>query len=176
MTLQVVFRHGARTTLQNTYWPDTQWTNCPEKFPSSLNLDLYDPYDSQITPNITDMTTPKLPGGCRMGRLTNNGYDMAVKLGQMLRRRYIDQYKLIPSSYRADSIFAHSTASQRTVNTLRGVLSGLYPDTAAAAAAVIRVSVRNESQEVMYGSGATCPLLANITAAVRQKQQQTGEF
>lgn len=140
--MQVVFRHGARTPLESLYWPSTEWTSCPTSYPTALNLSLFDPNDSKVTPFITDITAPELPGGCRMGRLTSNGYDMAVRLGQQLRRRYVDQHGLVPGSYVPGSIAAYSTAIQRTVDTLQGVLSGLYPG----AAAVLPVGVRSESR------------------------------
>jgi hypothetical protein len=87
-----------------------------------------------------------------MGMLTNNGYNMAVELGQQLRERYILKHRLLPAQYgvpassrqlpassrrrlpasnafpaSSHGLLAETTASQRTVLTLQGVLSGLYP-------------------------------------------------
>jgi hypothetical protein len=79
-----------------------------------------------------------------MGMLTNIGYHMAVQLGHQLRERYILQHRLLPAQYgfpassrhlpastafpaSGQGLLAETTASQRTVLTLQGVLSGLYP-------------------------------------------------
>jgi hypothetical protein len=51
-------------------------------------------------PVIADLeTAPDLPGGCKMGRLTDNGYVMAMHLGRALRQRYIRHYKLLPEQF-----------------------------------------------------------------------------
>lgn len=78
-----------------------------------------------------------------MGHLTDVGFQMALDLGSQLRQRYIEQHKLLPQ-HRLDLQLLHveSTAVQRTVATLRGVLNGLYPH----ASGVVPVAVRPYAQ------------------------------
>lgn len=42
---------------------------------------------------------PKLPGGCRMGQLTQTGYHMALDLGAWLRRRYTAEIEFLSPEY-----------------------------------------------------------------------------
>lgn len=169
---QVVFRHGARTPLSNLYWPDTKWHNCNLPRPGSVNISLYDATGAAKPPNITDVdSAPVLPGGCRMGRLTNNGYNMAVELGRRLRQRYVQQHQLLPAAYSAASLLAQTTAFERTVFTLQGVLSGLYPGTAA----VVPVACRTPEDEIMIGNNSTCAALPRLTDAFQAQQDATGE-
>jgi hypothetical protein len=107
-----------------------------------------------------------------MGSLTDAGYQNALDLGAYLRLHYIHQNKLLPA-HRLDAslLQVESTAVQRTVTTLRGVLSGLYPDTSA----TVRVAVRSHEEEVMGADWYGCPLLANLTAQLTDAQAAQGE-
>ena len=106
-----------------------------------------------------------------MGSLTDNGFQNALDLGAQLRKRYIKHQQLLPAG-RLDTrlLHAESTAVQRTVTTLRGVLTGLFPGSAA----VVRVAVRPHEQEVMTVDWDGCPLLGNLTAQLTQLQQDRG--
>jgi hypothetical protein len=102
-----------------------------------------------------------------MGHLTDVGFQMALDLGSQLRQRYIDQHKLLPHRLDLNLVHAESTAVQRTVATLRGVLSGLYPN----ASGVVPVAVRPYAQVRLKGfwrEGLLCrqvPCLAACGAA-----------
>ncbi len=52
----------------------------------------------------------------------------AVRLGQWLRKRYVDDLGFFPRQYEEQSFSLRTTTIQRTSQTLHGVLSGLYPD------------------------------------------------
>ena len=83
-----------------------------------------------------------LPGGGLPGALTKTGLLQTFDLGAELRRRYVDeeattpgvavrgQY-LLPAHWSNGTsgqlVHARSTKTRRTVESLRGVLSGLYP-------------------------------------------------
>lgn len=111
--LQVVFRHGARTPLTNLYWPEQQWTSCTAQHPGSINISLYDSAGGIEVPNVTDLeTAPDLPGGCKMGRLTDNGYLMAEHLGRALRQRYIHHHKLLPEQYTPTAVQVNGECSR----------------------------------------------------------------
>lgn len=106
-----------------------------------------------------------------MGHLTDTGFQMALDLGSELRRRYINQHRLLPSrQLDANLLHAESTAVQRTVTTLRAVLTGLYPN----ASAEVRVAVRPYSQELMTADWEGCPALANLTTQLTNLQAARG--
>lgn len=89
------------------------------------------------------------------GQLTQQGYDMATSLGKWLRQRYVEELRLLPPSFSPDAFKAHTTMIGRTIATLRGVLSGLYPD-AASSGQPIHVDATAERFEYMYGKNVTC--------------------
>ena len=88
---------------------------------------------------------PDLPGGGIAGALTRTGLLQTFQLGTELRRRYVDertttpgvavgrQY-LLPARWSNDTsgqlVQVRSTKTRRTVESARGVLSGLYPEAA----------------------------------------------
>jgi hypothetical protein len=163
-------------------------------------MSLYDADGGTQPPPIPDAgTSPILPGGCRIGMLTNNGYNMAVQLGQQLRERYIVRHRLLPPRYgfpTSDSpygrfpashrrrqgvpasdgaLLAETTASQRTVLTLQGVLSGLYPAGTVAKGAAVPVACRKAAAEIIVGGNVTCPLLPLLVAPMQERQDEQGE-
>jgi len=107
-----------------------------------------------------------------MGSLTDTGFQNALDLGSQLRQHYIDQHKLLPPKLLDMRLLhAESTAVQRTVTTLRGVLSGLFPNSTA----VVPVAVRPHQQEVMSADWVGCQVLGNLTTQLTQLQQEQGE-
>jgi hypothetical protein len=67
--------------------------------------------------------SPASPGSCRP---CLPAAPQALSYGQQLRRRYIEELKLLQEHYVPGAIHAKSTMMHRTVATLQGVLSGLY--------------------------------------------------
>lgn len=115
---------------------------------------------------------PQLPGGCRMGSLTDIGFQNALDLGAQLRHTYIEQHKLLPpQQLDAKLLHAESTAVQRTVTTLRGVLNGLYPNSSD----LLRVAVRPHQQEIMSADWQGCRMLGNLTQQLADIQADRGE-
>jgi hypothetical protein len=108
-----------------------------------------------------------------MGSLTDNGYQLALDLGAQLRRTYIDQHKLLPArQLDAQLLHVESTAVQRTVTTLRGVLNGLYPNSSE----VVRVAVRPFAQETMTADWQGCPVLGILSQQLAAIQNARGEL
>jgi hypothetical protein len=98
---------------------------------------------------------------------------MALDLGARLRRTYIDQHKLLPArQLDAQLLHVESTAVQRTVTTLRGVLNGLYPNSTAA----VKVAVRPYAQETMIADWQGCPVLGNLSQQLVTIQKTRGEL
>lgn len=62
-----------------------------------------------------------------MGQLTARGMRQEMQLGNNLRKKYIDQYKLLPSHFDNESIYVFSTDFPRTLMSAQSLLLGLYP-------------------------------------------------
>jgi Histidine phosphatase superfamily (branch 2) len=60
------------------------------------------------------------------GQLTDLGLEQLIDLGRNLRRRYIDGDAFLPGELNDEVIHARSTNTCRTMNSLRGLLLGLY--------------------------------------------------
>ena len=62
-----------------------------------------------------------------LGELTPEGMKQEFQLGVELRKRYIDQYHLLPPRYLAETIYVRSTDLNRTLMSAQSLLLGLYP-------------------------------------------------
>lgn len=62
-----------------------------------------------------------------LGELIQQGKDQLYQLGLNLRKKYIEQYHLLPAEYDADTLYVRSTAMERTVDSAESLLLGLYP-------------------------------------------------
>ncbi|GIL63318.1 hypothetical protein Vafri_17410 [Volvox africanus] len=69
-----------------------------------------------------------LEGGCRKGELTLLGQSQALDMGRWLRSNYVETAGFLPPTYQDGVVKARTTNISRTIATLRGVLTGLYPD------------------------------------------------
>ncbi|WIA23427.1 hypothetical protein OEZ85_000182 [Tetradesmus obliquus] len=109
---------------------------------------------------------------------------MALQLGRRLRERYIVRHRLLPPQYGVPAsgrrfpasastpLLAETTASQRTVLTLQGVFSGLYPAGTVAKGVAVPVACRKAAREIMVGGNATCPVLLLLTAPMQALQDE----
>ncbi|KXZ49979.1 hypothetical protein GPECTOR_18g135 [Gonium pectorale] len=175
--VQVVFRHGARTPLNTLYgFGGANWTHCQDHYKAS---------------------------GCRQGTLTEAGYGMALNLGSWLRNRYVGGTApsgggatrgFLPDLAPGDLPTAPAAAAaadggrwgwdpavaslrttpiRRTVATLRGVLTGLWPRLApsggsGADAPVLPVAASTLGHEIMYGNNGTCARLVPLYEAMER--------
>jgi len=62
-----------------------------------------------------------------LGELTENGINQEIQLGKNLRKKYIDQYHLLPNVYNVNTIYVCSTDKNRTIKSADALLLGLYP-------------------------------------------------
>ncbi|KAI8463933.1 MAG: histidine phosphatase superfamily [Monoraphidium minutum] len=166
---QVVFRHGARSPLTDAFYGDVPWA-CNESYAGAA-LDIVNARGG-APPPLVDPAPPRLAGGCPQGTLTQRGYRMALELGAELRRRYVSDLGLLPERYKEGSVFAHTTSYRRTIATLRGVLTGLYPGTTGPQR--YTVNATDEPRSYFYPSNRSCPALApvisELTAGANDKE------
>lgn len=62
-----------------------------------------------------------------LGQLTALGMQQEYMLGASLRKRYVDDTKLLPESYIPGTMYARSTGYDRTLMSAQSFLMGLYP-------------------------------------------------
>ncbi len=175
LLVQAVFRHGARTPLSQLYWPATEWHVCPRVYPG-VGLDIRDSRGAAQPPPVLDPVMPALPGGnCTMGTLTTAGYQQALALGSYLRSRYVAGEKLLSGDYEPSAVFAHTTSMRRTIATLRGVLSGLYPSDAAKGTSVL-VNATAEPHNFMYAKNTSCAAVGPILEELWRQAEDAGGY
>lgn len=62
-----------------------------------------------------------------LGQLTPIGMQQEYELGQLLRKRYVDQTHLLPEKYETGTMYVRSTDYDRTLMSAECLLLGLYP-------------------------------------------------
>ncbi|ASG67068.1 hypothetical protein fh0823_21350 [Francisella halioticida] len=65
--------------------------------------------------------------GISLSELTPIGMNQEYNLGKQLRKRYIEQLRLLPKDYQSQSIYVLSSPTNRTVESAQSLLMGLYP-------------------------------------------------
>lgn len=158
-SVQVVFRHGARTEHQrSTCFPDDKRANYACNVQTGFNLvPLLEGKLSISAPMI------KLYGAgaedCSLGQLLDVGLDQARRLAQYLANAYPQlKYENI------DRITTYSTDTQRTMGTLSTVLSELFEELDKP----LRVHTREFDEDLFALNIPSCPFFANLRATFRQ--------
>jgi len=62
-----------------------------------------------------------------VGELTSLGMNQHFKLGTKLRKRYVNQLKLLPVKYINNEMYVRCTDFNRTIQSAESLLNGLYP-------------------------------------------------
>ncbi|KAK9829707.1 hypothetical protein WJX72_007452 [[Myrmecia] bisecta] len=161
--VQVVFRHGARTPLTKNYWEGNQWESgsiCGE-LPGALQLHLFNADGGGPRPDSKhdrEQASRVLPGGCTQGELTLLGQKQSRELGEWLRQRYVEQQGFLPPVYQARAVGGRTTNFRRTISTIQGVLTGLYPGTAAA----IPIGTAGDAEELLFPNSKSCDRLGQL--------------
>ncbi|KAK9824986.1 hypothetical protein WJX81_003696 [Elliptochloris bilobata] len=179
----MVFRHGARTPLTAQYWGSAHWKAegadalCGT-LPGTVQLSITEKSGGPRPECEGDTTQANtvLPGGCTSGELTLSGQAQARELGAWLRHRYVDSAGFLPPDYQDGVVAACTTNYRRTVDTLAGVLSGLWPSVAANGR-IIPAVTSAAIDEVLWGNADNCERLRSMfkAHAARVKEAQKGD-
>eukprot|EP00197_Chlamydomonas_leiostraca_P004794 CAMPEP_0202870166 /NCGR_PEP_ID=MMETSP1391-20130828/14819_1 /ASSEMBLY_ACC=CAM_ASM_000867 /TAXON_ID=1034604 /ORGANISM="Chlamydomonas leiostraca, Strain SAG 11-49" /LENGTH=509 /DNA_ID=CAMNT_0049550657 /DNA_START=81 /DNA_END=1610 /DNA_ORIENTATION=- len=168
--VQVVFRHGARTPLSpraelwtkwGATWDAEQLCGCAyDAVPVAISSAVGDgrPDNEHNSKQINKV----LNGGCHAGQLTKPGQVQALELGQWLRGRYVQRFGFLPDGTElAGLLKCRTTNFERTIGTLRGVLTGLLPEGAAKKVSVPCVT-SSDLDEILYADSKQCPHLGTF--------------
>ncbi len=91
-----------------------------------------------------------------MGQLTHMGQLQALQLGGWLRQRYTsDHAGFLPADYSREAVKVRSTNISRTLDTTRGVLTGLFP----AQKSPIVIETCDDTKEWLYPNHRNCARL-----------------
>ena len=150
LSVQVAFRHGARTPISDAGcrdglcdWRQDETSKSDAALASTASVLLFrpgsgDPLDPSVL--FAGDSSSLLQGGARSGDLTAVGVQQACDLGAELRARYVDTSTVRSSDVRSRYLLpagwdrsrrlvkARSTCVERTVYTAAGVLGGLFPE------------------------------------------------
>jgi len=165
--VHVVFRHGARTPLTDKFWEGQVWDCCGEPYKEArVEIHTKGGGPQPVSGKNDEQVSTVLAGGCHKGELTILGKIQARELGKWLRQRYCADLGFLPASYQEGSISAHTTNMARTVQTLTGVVSGLYSDMPADRP--LQVTTAADHDEFMYANPKACPAVKPLLLASRK--------
>jgi hypothetical protein len=99
---------------------------------SALHNLVIDGEGEALAPNelyrLTPILKDELKGTCGMGRLTKEGYKQHLRLGEMLRHRYVESSHFLAETFdQSCPIYVRSTDYARTIASVQALLTGLYP-------------------------------------------------
>ncbi|KAL4424929.1 hypothetical protein ABPG77_009658 [Micractinium sp. CCAP 211/92] len=169
--VQVVFRHGARTPLGKRYWPELgpKWDVCGKAFDAvPVEVLSLDGRPRPTNPDDERQVNQRYPGGCSKGELTLVGQEQAREFGRWLRWRYHLVHGLLPERHEPGVVNARTTNYSRTVATLQGVLSGLFPGTKEP----IVVHTTEEIDEILYHNVTSCGKLYSLMKGLKQQLKE----
>jgi lysophosphatidic acid phosphatase type 6 len=170
--VQVVFRHGARTPLSKFYWPELidKWDVCGQLYePVPIHVTEEDGSPRPVNSHDKQQVATIYPGGnCHKGELTREGQRQARVFGRWLRQRYVTSLNFLPEEYLDGILYCRSTNYSRTVATLQGVLTGLFPDTTGP----LPVKTTEEMDEILFGNAASCKRLKDIIKSTANAENE----
>lgn len=129
--VQVVFRHGARTPVKvphyipvTTYEPSLL-KHCPQSYFDFKLLPLNEA--NPLRAHSTELYDGGvLEGGCARGQLTAHGATQMYKLGEHLRKKYVEELYFLPAvpDDLAEAVYTRTTNVPRTIMSARSLLAG----------------------------------------------------
>ena len=162
--VQIVFRHGARTPLSANYWPQLvdKWDVCGQLYdPIPINVIDETGQPRPVNSHNAKQMATILDGGCHKGELTREGQHQARSFGRWVRHRYIDTLNFLPEDYIHGLLYGRSTNYARTIATLQGVLTGLFPGSILKSDP-ITIHTTEEMDEILFGNPEGCKKLKSL--------------
>jgi len=139
--VQVITRHGARTPLlpsagtvdemfngMNPYvWECESFQETDPTLYLRPEGEADISYDDYKKKSLHSYEKPKIFGTCVDAQLTLEGMKQSWEFGQLLRERYVNLAKFLPSTYNPETFWIRSSNTSRTILTARQVMRGFYP-------------------------------------------------
>ncbi|GAB4814148.1 hypothetical protein N2152v2_001194 [Parachlorella kessleri] len=174
--VQVVFRHGARTPLASRYWQELveKWDVCGQAYePCPLLVVSPNGRPRPFNEDDFNQVSKRYPGGCSKGELTKEGQLQAQDFGRWLRWRYVMIHEgFLPEKFQAGCVAARTTNYARTIATLKGVLTGLYPGPTAPHTPVTAVTLE-AIDEMLYANLRACERLKGLIKELSREHRES---
>ncbi|KAN0041333.1 hypothetical protein ACTFIV_003871 [Dictyostelium citrinum] len=171
--VQILTRHGDRTPLYSTLKPTMNTWDCNLGWLMVSSLNNVPGPATGVDRLFRKVYMPNreyFPGNCSDGQLTSLGFQQHLQLGQSLRQLYVDKYELLPSELSVDAastIWVRSTDVPRTIQSVQGHLTALFPPTTVASGSgipIININTMDSYYENMTPNPVLCPELATLIA------------
>ncbi|KAK9457177.1 histidine phosphatase superfamily [Dipodascopsis uninucleata] len=178
--VQILFRHGERTAVHRSIQEWNKW-GFPIFWPlcessRSTRTGIINPQDGGYLTTIAyereiETTTNENPsplfnnkgrqGICLEGQLTDRGRVSGYRLGQEIRKLYIDKLAFLPRIYsNQNDLYMRTTSIVRSRETLQQLFAGLYPITGLSVTP--RIYERFPFEENLYPTMHNCPRLKEL--------------
>ncbi|KAK7202670.1 histidine phosphatase superfamily [Myxozyma melibiosi] len=184
LQVQVLFRHGERTPVRarfqtwglQPFWPfckiAERFTQTIVSFPNEAATPFeyvrrLESVARELPKNVPVPASGFKPGEhdglCMLGELTDLGRLTGFKLGEKLRRLYVDELKFLPQMFADHSDFYfRSSHVARSNETLLSLFQALYPTTYRAPGLKPVIYTRLFPQENAYPNDENCKRLSEL--------------
>jgi len=111
-----------------------------------------------------------------LGQLTWLGMEQQYELGQMFRRRYVEERKLVGSEYRGQEVYVRSTSKERTLMSAQSFMHGFYPPKHGlrrlpGGLQPVPVHAFAKHQDIVLYAYKNCPRLKTLQQQVKQGKE-----
>ncbi|CAK7245539.1 MAG: hypothetical protein STHCBS139747_007123 [Sporothrix thermara] len=110
---------------------------------------------------------------CDMGMLTDPGRATTLRLGQRLRRLYVDQLHFLPAELKADDadrlFYLRATPIPRALESMQQAFAGLYPGRDVSGGAPVTIVSRAPADETLFPNDGNCRRFAALSRAFAQR-------
>jgi len=171
-SVQIVTRHGDRTPLtiikdnEENVWQckaPTEYVSINEQDNSTTYLKFI---DTAADPDYSNPYIGKTfwKGTCFPGQLTKKGSEQHVKLGEELRKIYVDKLGFIDDNSLSD-LYIRSTNVLRTQLSVKSLLSGFMPNSTEP----IPIHTVPQEIETYFPNHKSCPILNNLINKIKDE-------
>ncbi|OLY82560.1 Counting factor 60 [Smittium mucronatum] len=163
--VQAFMRHGDRAPVFINDADIPLWNLCDKTVYNNVARPIYVTDLSNSTLNFNYVTANT--STCLPGELTQKGAEYSMSLGKKARSIYVDTLKFLDSDYKSQSqLRVRSTYIDRTQETARYFLSGLYPITPANKNVSTTIFHYQAAAETLLTNTALCPKLATVQGQI----------
>lgn len=162
--VSLITRHGLRVPTPQLRIDTAEWdcgthNNLQVSFHDALGANVRDvPLNALYARRTIHLQRPHdLRGTCQPGQLTRMGANQLLRLGQLLRQRYVKEAAFLPETFDATDaglMYVRSSNYERTIESCQALLTGLYPLNFRRDGdeGMFRINIRKLHDENMYWS------------------------
>jgi hypothetical protein len=108
-----------------------------------------------------------------LGQLTWLGMEQHYELGQMFRKRYVEEHGLVGSEYRGSEVYVRSTSKERTLMSAQSFMHGFYPPTKGSkrlpgGLQPVPIHAFAKHQDIVLYAYKNCPRIKDMQHSVKQ--------